>query len=63
MIFVSDPKIGENIANIKTAIFQNKFTLRHISPGIYIQKTQFTSHKQYLFGLLCCSLSLKRKNS
>ena len=35
-----------------TIIFQNKFTLRHTRLSIYIWQTKFSSHKQYLFGLL-----------
>ena len=34
------------------AIFENKFTLWHIRLNIYILKTKFSSHNQYLFGLL-----------
>ena len=30
----------------------NKFTLWHIRRNIYIWKTKFSSHNQYLFGLL-----------
>ena len=31
-------------------IFQNIFTLWHITINIYIWKTKFSSHKHYLFG-------------
>ena len=36
----------------KTAVFHDKFTLLHIKPSIYRQKTKFASLKQYLFRLL-----------
>ena len=43
-----------------TAIFQNKFTLWHIKISIYIQKTKFTSRKQYS-SILQIFLSQKRQ--
>ena len=49
-IFVSTTKIGKNASNILNCIFfQNKLTLYHIKLYIYIQKTNFTFCKQYLF--------------
>ena len=42
-------KIGENTSNIFNYFFQNKLTLYHIKLNIFIWKTKFTSHEQYLF--------------
>ena len=42
-------KIGENTSNILNCLFQNKLTLYHIKLNIFIWKTKFTSHEQYLF--------------
>ena len=39
----------KNNQYFKTDFFLNKFTLRHIKSNIYIWKTKFVSHKQYLF--------------
>ena len=50
MIFVSATKIDVNTTNISTAVFHNKFTLCHIKSNIYIEKTKFAFHKQYLFS-------------
>ena len=36
----------------QTVIFQNKFTLWYVRLNIFIRKTKFSSHKQYLFGPL-----------
>ena len=44
--------------------FQNNrrcFTLCYIKPNIYIQKTKFVSHKQYLFCVLTCRNEKKKK--
>ena len=51
---MSAAKIGGNttILLFWTTIFQNRFTLWHIRLNIYIWKTKFSSHKQYLFDLL-----------
>ena len=38
--------------HLKTDVFLNKFTLFQIKPNIYIWKTKFDFHKQYLFCLL-----------
>ena len=45
-------KQTERQPTLQTAILQNKFTLWHIRLNIYIWKTKFSSHKQYLFELL-----------
>ena len=37
--------------HLKTAVCHNKFSLHHLKPNIYIKKTNFGSHKQYLFRL------------
>ena len=42
----------ENQLIFSTAAFHNKFTLFNVKPNIYIRKTKFASHKQYLFRLL-----------
>ena len=49
-LFVSTTKIGKNTTNILKLLFFVTFC--HIKPNIYIQKTKFASHKQYLFLLL-----------
>ena len=41
----------ETQPKFSTAIFQKKFTLWHIRLNIYILRIEFSSHKQYLFGL------------
>ena len=38
----------------KTAVFHNKFTVSHIKPNTYIQKTKLASHERYLFRFLTC---------
>ena len=40
--------------HFRTAVFHKKFTLCQIKPNIYIQKTKFASHKEYLFCVLTC---------
>ena len=35
-----------------SAVFHNKVTVCYIKSNTYIQKTKFTSHKEYLFSLL-----------
>ena len=45
-------KQAKHNQHFKTAVFHNKFTVRHIKPNIYIQKTKFASLKQYLFRFL-----------
>ena len=42
----------EHNQHLKTDVFLNKFTLFQIKPNIYIWKTKFDFHKQYLFCLL-----------
>ena len=42
----------ETQPTVYTAIFQNKFPFSYIRLNICILKTKFTSHKQYLLGLL-----------
>ena len=50
---MSSTKIDENKTNIlKLLFFLNKFTLCHIKRNIYLQKTKFDSHKQYIFPQL-----------
>ena len=39
-------------STFETAMFQNKFTFKCIKLNMYIRKTKFTSHKQYLFDVL-----------
>ena len=51
-LFCVSTKLNENAANILNCGFHNKFTLCHIKPNSYIWRTNFASHKQYLFGLL-----------
>ena len=52
-LFLCPPqKQAETQTKILNCFFQNKFTLWHIRLNIYIWKTQFSSHKHYLFGLL-----------
>ena len=46
----------------QTAIFQNKFTLWYIGLNIFIRKTKFSSHKQYLFGPLF-SINTKKNHA
>ena len=56
----SPQNYAETQPTFYTVIFQNKFTLWHIRPHIYIWKTKFTSYKQYFFGL---PFSRKAKNA
>ena len=44
--------IGGNTTNILNCYFQKIFMLWHIRLKIYMWKTKFSFHKQYLFGLL-----------
>ena len=44
--------IGGNTTNILNCYFQKIFILWHIRLKIYMWKTKFSFHKQYLFGLL-----------
>ena len=49
---MSASKIGKNTTNILTCYFSKWiFTLGHQTKYLHIEKTKFTSHKQYLFGL------------
>ena len=52
LYFYPSQKQMKTQAKFQTAVFYNKFTLYHIKPNIYIQKSKFASHKQYLFSLL-----------
>ena len=52
VVFVTDRKIGENSQHFKAAVFHNESTLCHVKPNIYVEKTKFSSHNQYLFRLL-----------
>ena len=45
---MSTTTVGKNITNLLKLLF----SLYHIKPIIYIWKTKFASHKQYLFPLL-----------
>ena len=41
-------------SNFQTGIFLNEFSLWHIRLNIYLWKTKFSSHKEYLIDLLFC---------
>ena len=47
--------------HFRNVVFHNKFTLCQIKPNIYIQKTKFASHKQYLFCVLTCRNAKKTR--
>ena len=49
--------------HFKTAVFHNKFTLRHIKPNIYPWETKFASLKQYLFRLLRLEMQKRLKQT
>ena len=50
---MSAKKIGGNTTKILNCyMFRNKLPLWHIRLNIYIWKTEFTSNKEYFFGLL-----------
>ena len=49
---MSATKTGGNTTNILNCYFSKKITLWHIRLNIYICKTKFPFHKQYLFVLL-----------
>ena len=53
-MFAITTKIGKNTANFLNCYFSRLIQTfqTHIKPKIYIEKTKFASHKQYLFGLL-----------
>ena len=52
-LFLCAPqKQTETQLTFSTAIFQNEFTLCHMRLNIFIWKTELSSHKQYLLGLL-----------
>ena len=55
-------KIGENKSTFQTAIFGAKFTFWPIKLNICMQESKFTSHKQYLIGLLF-SIKVKKEDS
>ena len=62
VIFVSATKNRrKHNQHFKTAVFHNKFTLCHIKPNIYIQKTKFSSNKQYLSRLFTSRNAKKTK--
>ena len=47
---MSATKVAENTTNIfQNCFFRSKFKLCHFKPNIYISKTKFVFHKQYLF--------------
>ena len=52
-------KISGKITNVLNCFFQNKFTNWHIMLNIYIRKTNFSSHKWYLFHLSLPRISKK----
>ena len=49
---MSATKIGENVTSILNWFSLRKYILWHIKLKIYMKKSNFTSYKQYLFGLL-----------
>ena len=52
LIFCLPQNMQKHNQHFIIAVFHNKFTLCHIKPNTYRQKTKFAFHKQYLFRLL-----------
>ena len=61
-IFVRHKNRWKHNQHFKAAVFHYKFTICHINPNIYIKKTKFASHKQYLFPLITCINTKKTQN-